>query len=510
MAPDMSQVEEVERRIAKVMATMEPTLPNLLRTVPAHLALARCAMPLQLRRQISKIQDFWSHSWHGRRWNVILTVLLRNNSTAAFLLSSLAAGILGVLFALGHLPEVSVTEHRANTTQWSQYGGIVVYFTTLLLWPNRTRIFLDMLCINQHDEKEKVHALISMAAILKRSDSLVVFWDFTYARRLWCVFELAAPPPRPQPQRLIIQPAIVGPCFLSVTVALSILSVLVGLIGDGDQTFFRVTVGVLAAFCFYTSISTFRSYFQSIRQCQREMKHFELQRASCWCCTSNHISPDGQPMPCDRKILSTCIQQWFGSVAEFERQVRAEMETRLSSQLWSEMMSYKQCLLSMAPLLWSTMDLFSAEINFHVEFHGRYIDGGILELVRGLSLWLGVGPFLICMAVRMAQCCPNRGSTGVDVLLNVAIVLVLAVMLVGILFLETQVWFWLVGLGVEHKPLEIGSGLFCLLFMTLAVIGFRCGRRLPTEVAEGLEAPNAQEEEVRGEDPAGRSERTSL
>lgn len=442
-----------------------------------------------------------------------MTVLLRNNSTAAFLLSSLAAGILGVLFALGHLPELTIAEFSAQTSLWIQYGGTVVYFTTLLFWPNRKRIFLDTLCINQHDEEEKIHALVSMAAFLKRSDSLVVFWDFTYARRLWCVFELAAflhTRPQGQPQRLIIQPAIMGPCFLSVTVALSILFVLVGFVGDGDRIFFRVTVGVLASFCFYTSISTFRSYFLSIKQCQREMKEFELERASCECCTLNHVSPEGELMACDRKILGTCIEQWFGSVAEFEGRVRAEMETRLSSQLWSEMMSYKQCLVSMVPLLWGTMDLYLAEMRVLLEHHDRYEGGGILELVRGLSLWLGVGPFLICMGVRMAQCCPNQGSTGVDVLLNVVIVLILAGMLVGILFLEPQFWFLLSELGVEYKVLEIGSGLFGLVFTTLAVVGFRCGRRLPTE-AEDLEGHGANApEQVSREPPAGTSGRISL
>lgn len=34
--------------------------------------------------------------------------------------------------------------------------------------------------------------LVSIGAFLRASDSLVVFWDPSWSRRLWCVFELAA------------------------------------------------------------------------------------------------------------------------------------------------------------------------------------------------------------------------------------------------------------------------------------------------------------------------------
>ena len=57
-------------------------------------------------------------------------------------------------------------------------------------------------------------------------------------------------------------------------------------------------------------------------------KDFDFQSALCFCCSTNHVDPDGEQMLCDRQILGKCIVEWFGSIANFEEQVRRYTEER--------------------------------------------------------------------------------------------------------------------------------------------------------------------------------------
>merc|ERR1712232_1015554 len=52
-------------------------------------------------------------------------------------------------------------------------------------------IFLDKVCVPQHDSERKVLAIHSFGAFVQRSDRMLVLWDATYFSRLWCVFEVA-------------------------------------------------------------------------------------------------------------------------------------------------------------------------------------------------------------------------------------------------------------------------------------------------------------------------------
>ncbi|CAE7739865.1 unnamed protein product [Symbiodinium pilosum] len=52
-------------------------------------------------------------------------------------------------------------------------------------------VFLDILCIAQHDEKLKKKGIMGLGAFLVNSKSLVVLWTPRYFSRLWCTFEIA-------------------------------------------------------------------------------------------------------------------------------------------------------------------------------------------------------------------------------------------------------------------------------------------------------------------------------
>ena len=303
MAAGMSQseIKQVENIVAEHIAALEPTRPDIIRAAPASAAVACCAKPLRgfggrsffhYSKPISRntrIKEFWSHSWHGPRWMVVMTVLLLNNSLAALVISTLVSFLLGLFYAMDRLPPLEgFIEFNGLASGWSQWGGMVSYILTLFFWPSRKKIFLDLLCIDQTNESEKQDALLSMGAFLKRSESLIVFWDPTYTRRLWCVFELAAYL-HTHGGGLIILPTIAGPCFLCVTFSLGVFFILIGFVGDQDIQLFRAAVGVIACFCFYLTVSTFRKYFHSVKVCARELKHFQLHRTVCFCCMVGHL-----------------------------------------------------------------------------------------------------------------------------------------------------------------------------------------------------------------------------
>ena len=492
-AVSQSQIKEIENVMAGKIAAMQATRPDILRVAPASSALACCARPLRgfggrsllhyskPISQNSRIKEFWSHSWHGPRWMVVVTVLLLNNSLAAIVISTLVSFLLGLFCAMDHLPPLEgPIEYDALVSGWCQWGGMVAYVLTLFSWPSRKKIFLDLLCIDQTSESEKQDALLSMGAFLKQSDSLIVFWDQTYTRRLWCVFELAAYL-HSHGRGVIILPTFAGPCFLCVTFSSGIVLILISFVGDQDIQLFRAAVGVIACFCFYLTISTFRRYFHSVTVCQRELKEFQFHRTLCHCCTVGHRSPSGGPMLCDRQILHTCITKWFGSISEFESQVANAVGESLVSQLGS-FLGYRRSVMVLIPLAWGTMDLYFTQIRRRVtdpnpkwlEEH-HVLRAGIRELFRGLASWLGVGPFLLFLAVKMGHVFQKpRSSQILDCLLNMCIVVGIAGILVAILQIEPMSWIAVGSVGIEWMSLEVGSFLFALTMIILSLCGFHC------------------------------------
>ena len=102
---------------------------------------------------------------------------------------------------------------------------IVLYCIVMFLGRPQQKIVLDVLCIDQVDSRNTALGLVSMGVFLKASDFLVVLWDPSWSRRLWCIFELAAFLHSRQVDgrevKLTIRPAMLGPCFISMPIALS-------------------------------------------------------------------------------------------------------------------------------------------------------------------------------------------------------------------------------------------------------------------------------------------------
>jgi len=71
--------------------------------------------------------------------------------------------------------------------------------------------------------------------------------------------------------------------------------------------------GLLAA---YPMVMTIRSYFQDLDVMKEQLLNmsFDATRSFCY----EHQDKDGNPFPCDRKVVKECVKIWFASQEEFE------------------------------------------------------------------------------------------------------------------------------------------------------------------------------------------------
>ena len=119
-------------------------------------------------------------------WMKYFSLLIFFNSRASALVTFVSSSLLGVLSGMELLPK----------TVWWLILGQLVALVVLFFWQHlrdvfsRERLFVDSLCIPQHDEGLKSQCIYGLASFLKRSDTLLVLWSPRYCTRLWCMYEL--------------------------------------------------------------------------------------------------------------------------------------------------------------------------------------------------------------------------------------------------------------------------------------------------------------------------------
>ena len=197
LGSEMQREHALEETLAQVLVSLRPVRPDIIRAVRAGSALKCCGRAFRKRTRGSfrlsfptvQIDEFWSHSWHGNTRNKIVTAAFLCNGRAAPLIATLCAIVAAALFVAGILP-MRFQEGEPGypvAPYWGKAVGLFSYAILLFLWQPRKTIFLDILCINQYDNAMKAAALFSMPAFLKASDSLLVLWDPSYTKRLWCL-----------------------------------------------------------------------------------------------------------------------------------------------------------------------------------------------------------------------------------------------------------------------------------------------------------------------------------
>ncbi|CAE7861632.1 ABCF5 [Symbiodinium microadriaticum] len=181
----------------------EDVEPELLRGVPLQVALAGWArhwasastgrfgseaICYQLSVPCESFGYFLSHDWETSRFQKLLCLLIVFNSRAALIASFTTSACVGLLEVLIGLP----------MNLWTPGLGFAAYFLVLGFWQRLRKVFreaqivfLDKLCIAQHDAVKKEKGILGLAGFLHRSDRLLVLWSPRYFTRLWCAYEIA-------------------------------------------------------------------------------------------------------------------------------------------------------------------------------------------------------------------------------------------------------------------------------------------------------------------------------
>ena len=174
---------------------MEPTRPEILRAAPVHQVVAWFGRVFWARKNrdffhLSRVtesyDEFLSHSWQVAAWQKVLLLMILKNGLPAYILGTVGALLMMVLWQFNFLPGFA----KLGTTWscWCSSAGLFMALLTFTAWRARGSIFVDRLCINQFDPRMKSEGILNIGAILKRSHSLLVLFDETYAERLWCLF----------------------------------------------------------------------------------------------------------------------------------------------------------------------------------------------------------------------------------------------------------------------------------------------------------------------------------
>ena len=98
--------------ILAMIASMEPTRPEIIRGVPVHCALRGCGQAMRGKQRglykfscaTTEIDEFWSHSWHTSAWMKFVTAWYLNSGVIAVAFGMVGAVLGCVLHAIGVLP----------------------------------------------------------------------------------------------------------------------------------------------------------------------------------------------------------------------------------------------------------------------------------------------------------------------------------------------------------------------------------------------------------------------
>ena len=146
------ELQRVIPKVAKSIAGMEVTNPEILRVTRAFSAFQNLAVALRVECdgdfyykswKSEKISTFWSHSWHGGQWKKILTLLTFYNGPAAMFFAFVIATFMMILFASRDLPSLDRGLWDVKFSVWCLPCGFVVATMIMLLWRSQTKVFLE-------------------------------------------------------------------------------------------------------------------------------------------------------------------------------------------------------------------------------------------------------------------------------------------------------------------------------------------------------------------------------
>ncbi|CAK9080796.1 Uncharacterized protein SCF082_LOCUS38498 [Durusdinium trenchii] len=411
---------------------MDLTNRKFLRAVPIHRVLRRFGRVLRTSTQVEfkhslvveEIAKFISHSWQASRWSKTLTLLLFYNWKAAVIVSNLMALLAMILFMFDLLPGFRKAARWGSeplfVAPWTVCTAVLCFVLVLIFRAPKEPVFLDRLCINQRDEHEKAEGVLNIGACLKRSRKLLVIWESTYCQRLWCIFELAAFLKTHEDKDVVVLPTSLAQFVIASIIWNFLMWGFYVVLPFGSQV---TTYILLFGYCAYGwLLSTVAvHHVLSVEKMQEELRNFSVADAKCYCCSVNHKDPSGEDIPCDRHVMVQCVQQWFGSIEEFEMSVRSRLKDALSYSL-GMFCPYSLVVTSALPCMWVNFDFAAARLYRRDPFGA--IGMSIIGLIS-VFLLAPAGVALIILVIRFSsRCClifRKLLAVGVVLVANVAV-----------------------------------------------------------------------------------------
>ncbi|CAE7357647.1 unnamed protein product [Symbiodinium microadriaticum] len=292
---DALQTDETKRsyyeQVLAHFVDLKPTRTDIIRGIPVYRVLHLIPW-LEIRgysckswyvlSQVTELDEFWSHSWQGAAWQKYLNVLILSNGFAAFLVSNLTAILAYILVMLEILP----TDEGQHGSKWCSCFGILAYYLILLCYRPWKMIFLDIVCINQEDRALKLEGTVSMGATLRSSKRLLVLWDPTFARRLWCVFELSTflHTVHGDMTKLTAVPPLWGLVVVLGHAGFSVATLVLLHSTHAGGASGRILILGLAIPCFTVAAHTLRVFCRNIDELEEQLKNFRMSDALSACC----------------------------------------------------------------------------------------------------------------------------------------------------------------------------------------------------------------------------------
>ncbi|CAE7250797.1 unnamed protein product [Symbiodinium sp. CCMP2456] len=325
-------------RLARLYSNLDP---ELVRAVPLNACLACWGRHFRneyegmfsvdksnyhISQKTDQIGNFLSHDWGTSRILKVLTLLWMFNIRAATIATLLMSCILGFL-------RILCIRVRAPCWTIGTFFGYATFVIFLCWWQRiqslfgfRRLVFLDKLCIAQHDAELKQQGILGLAGFLEKSKTLTILWTPRWATRLWCTYELAAFMQQDANKPIELMPVKMAgillmqcACWAAIAVAHAIVSYLdQGVDADDADTAYQLTLFRLGVFSvivvalLISMVHTGLWFMKELAELPGQLKAFRIQDAACYCCAHSHRHPKtGAKIPCDREYVYWMIRRWF-------------------------------------------------------------------------------------------------------------------------------------------------------------------------------------------------------
>ena len=139
-------------------------------------------------------------------------------------------------------------------------------------------------------------------------------------------------------------------------------------------------------------------FWHEVFTAEQQFRAFRWQEVTCACCSTGHLTADGQRILCDRVILEQCIVQWFGSVEALEALVRTSTrDTFLQQATRGFPFGYLWLLGGGSFILWGQADHVAARAHGGAHWHATSV------LITTVAWFLWVSPSAYLVFGRIAR-----------------------------------------------------------------------------------------------------------